>query len=299
MVSEALAQLAPQPGQTIVDCTVGGGGHAIRIWRQMQGRGRLIGLDQDSSALDKAREVLGREAELIQINFRTLEQALGRLAPDGADGILFDLGVSSPQLDWAERGFSYQTDAPLDMRMNQASPLTAAELVNSLSHKELTKLISNYGEERWASRIAKFIVERRQRDRVETTSQLVEIILAAIPAGARRRGPHPAKRTFQALRIAVNDELGALEEGLAGAIKALRPGGRIVVISYHSLEDRIVKRTLASWAGKGPDGRLEAKLELLTKKPLLPQEAELAQNPRARSAKLRAARCVLNPKEGE
>ena len=298
LVSEVLSYLDPKPGETIVDCTVGGGGHARRIWERMQETGRLIGFDQDKDALAKAREVLGGEAVLVQENFRSLGQVLAELAPEGVDGVFFDLGVSSPQLDWGERGFSYNIDAPLDMRMNQDSPLTAEEIVNTYSQRELTKIIASYGEERWASRIAKFIVEARQRKRIETTGQLVELILAAIPAGARRKGGHPARRTFQALRIAVNDELGALKEGLESAISSLLPGGRIVVLSYHSLEDRIVKQTFASWAGKGPEPVAE-KLALLTNKPLLPSEEEVAQNPRARSAKMRAARCVLKPRKGE
>ena len=176
MVSEVLSYLDPKPGETIVDCTVGGGGHARRIWERMQETGRLIGFDQDKDALAKAREVLGGEAVLVQENFRSLEQVLAELAPEGVDGVFFDLGVSSPQLDWGERGFSYNIDAPLDMRMNQDSPLTAEEIVNTYSQRELTKIIASYGEERWASRIAKFIVEARQRKRIETTGQLVELI---------------------------------------------------------------------------------------------------------------------------
>ena len=299
MLNEVLAQLNPQKGQVLVDCTVGGGGHASRIWQQMEQTGRIIGFDQDPEALSAARLALGGQAELIQTNFRNLGQELARIAPGGVDGVLFDLGVSSPQLDWGERGFSYNVDAPLDMRMDPDVDTTAQELVNTLSHRELTRIISTYGEERWASRIAQFIIKRRERGEIQTTKELVDVILAAIPAGARRKGPHPARRTFQALRIAVNDELGALKEGLLGAIGALAPGGRIVVISYHSLEDRIVKRTFASWAGKGTEPVENPRLELVTKKPLLPSAEEIEKNPRARSAKLRTARCVLNPKEGE
>jgi 16S rRNA (cytosine1402-N4)-methyltransferase len=299
MLTEVLQYLQPQRGQVLVDCTVGGAGHASRICQQMGSEGRLICFDQDPAALSTAREVLGQEAELIGVNFRKIGQVLAQIAPEGVDGILFDLGVSSPQLDWTQRGFSYSADAPLDMRMDTTAETTAEDLVNNLSQRELSRIIASFGEERWASRIAQFIVKRRQRKRIQTTTELVEVILAAIPSGARRRGPHPARRTFQALRIAVNDELGALREGLVGAICALKPKGRIVAISYHSLEDRIVKRTFASWAGKGPERVEQPRLELLTKKPLVPTDEEIERNPRARSAKLRSAVCVLKPEEGE
>ena len=294
MLTETLAQLNPQKGQVVVDCTIGGGGHASHLWQKMEQTGTLIGLDQDPQALLAAREVLGQGPQLIRSNFREIGKILGEVAPRGADGILFDLGVSSPQLDWGERGFSYRVDAPLDMRMDPDGELTAELIINNYSQRELSKIISTYGEERWASRIAQFIIQKRERERIETTQQLVDVILAAIPAGARRRGPHPARRTFQALRIAVNDELGALEAGLVGAIGALKGGGIIVAISYHSLEDRIVKQTFANWAGRGHEPAAKPRLELVTKKPLLPTENEIEQNPRARSAKLRAARCVLN-----
>jgi 16S rRNA (cytosine1402-N4)-methyltransferase len=202
------------------------------------------------------------------------------------DGVLFDLGASSRQFDQASRGFSYMQDAPLDMRMDVSRDLTAADVVNHWSPADLTRILYEYGEERWARRIAEFIGEARARRPLETTGDLVEVIKAAIPAGARRRGPHPAKRTFQALRIAVNGELGAIETGLGAALVAVREGGRVVAISFHSLEDRLVKRTFKAAA-------MDGRFEILTKKPVEPSDPEVAGNPRARSAKLRAVRAAF------
>lgn len=286
LLAEVIEYLRPRPGGVYVDGTLGGAGHAGEVLRRIQPAGRLIGIDQDESALAAARKALAPYGEAVVFehdNFRNIEGVLERSGHPLVDGILLDLGVSSPQLDVAERGFSYMADGPLDMRMDRRAPMTAAELVNSASRGELTRIISEYGEERWASRIAQFIENERKRGPIETTNQLVEVIKAAIPAGARRTGPHPAKRTFQALRIAVNDELGALKEALQVAAGCLAPGGRLVVISFHSLEDRCCKHTFRELAAARPE-----ELAVVTKKPVEPSEDELEQNPRARSAKLRA-----------
>jgi 16S rRNA (cytosine1402-N4)-methyltransferase len=293
MLDEAVDLLAVRDGGIYLDCTLGGGGHAREVARRAGPAGRLIGLDKDAVALAHAaenlREVSG-QVTLIQSDYQDLDDVLTELEIPGVDGILFDLGVSTWQVLDPERGFSFHQDAPLDMRMDQRAETTAADLVNNLNERELARLIQHYGEERWASRIASFIAEARARRPVTTTGQLVEIIKAAIPAGARREGPHPARRTFQALRIAVNDELAGLERGLQSGIRMLVPGGRVVVISFHSLEDRIVKNAFRNW--EPADG---AGLRILTKKPLRPGASEMEQNPRARSAKLRAAEKIEEP----
>ncbi|MGE5576397.1 MAG: 16S rRNA (cytosine(1402)-N(4))-methyltransferase RsmH [Syntrophothermus sp.] len=240
--------------------------------------------------------VAGIRVTLVRANFARLAQVLEGLGIREVDGVLFDIGVSSHQLDEVERGFSYQQDAPLDMRMDPATGTTAADLVNNLPQEELSQIIAAYGEERWAKRIAGFIVERRKHGPISTTGELVDVIKAAIPAGARRGGPHPAKRTFQALRIVVNNELEALESGLKAAIEALHKGGRVCVITFHSLEDRIVKEIFKekTRACQCPPGLPicvcggRPVLKILTKKPVLPGAEELAANPRSRSAKLRA-----------
>lgn len=299
LLNEAIDLLQVKPGGTYVDCTLGGGGHSAEILRRLEGQGRLIAFDQDPAAIEAARSRLSSVAmnfTLTYRNFSDLAEVLSAECPSGVDGILFDLGVSSPQLDEAERGFSYMQDAKLDMRMNPAVNLSARELINYSSEHELTRIIWEYGEERWAKRIARFIAQRRQEKAIETTGELVDVIKAAIPAGARRDGPHPAKRTFQALRIAVNDELGVFEKALDSALKALLPGGRIAVITFHSLEDRIAKQTFQSWTGQCtcPPGipvcvcKAEAKARIVTRKPVLPDPVELVENPRARSAKLRS-----------
>lgn len=302
MAKEALAYLACRPGGVYVDCTVGGGGHAAAILAASAPDGRLIGLDQDEMALARAGERLAEGIDagrvtLVQTNFAALGEVLDRLGGLKADGILFDLGVSSFQLDTEERGFSYHGEAPLDMRMDRRATVTAADLVNTASHGELARIIREYGEERWAGRIASLVVARRQTKPFVTTEDLVTVVKDAIPAAARREGPHPARRTFQALRIAVNDELGAIRKGLSAAVEVLRPGGRLVVISFHSLEDRVVKQTFVEGAKecvcppKAPVctcGRVP-ELKILTRHPVAPDEAEVAANPRARSAKLRAA----------
>jgi len=289
-----------------VDCTLGGGGHSSVIASKLGPGGRLIALDQDDWALDNAREKLaayGDRVTLVKTNFRDLEQVLKDLdvpMKDGipqVDGILYDLGVSSPQFDEGERGFSYNHDAPLDMRMDQDAMLTAKEIVNEWPEEEIARILYRYGEEKFSRRIARVIVGKRAQSTIETTGELVELIKEGIPAAARRTGGHPAKRSFQALRIAVNDELGAFEEGLHQAVRCLAPGGRVSVITFHSLEDRICKQIFSSYLEKctcPPDFPLcvcggKGTLRLVNRKPLSPTETELAENSRARSAKLRVA----------
>ncbi|OAB33913.1 16S rRNA (cytosine(1402)-N(4))-methyltransferase RsmH [Paenibacillus glacialis] len=287
-----------------VDCTLGGAGHSSLIASKLGEYGRLIGLDQDDWALEAAKEKLAPYSDrisLVKTNFRYLEEALKELSvpqKDGipqVDGILFDLGVSSPQFDEGERGFSYNHDAPLDMRMDQSAELTADTIINTWSEKDIARVLFQYGEEKFSRRIAKLIVERREKQRIGTTGELVEIIKDGIPAAARRTGGHPAKRSFQALRIAVNDELGAFEDGLHQAVRCLAPGGRISVITFHSLEDRICKQIFSSYVPKctcpsdfpmcvcGNKGQLK----LVNRKPMIPSEIELEENSRSRSAKLR------------
>lgn len=323
LLSETLAYLAPRPGAVIVDATVGGGGHAAEIARRLAPNGLLFGIDQDGVALAAAaRRLLGGRApdadmwsvdgsdslegetelgvrvHLVRGNFRSLVDILRERGVGPVAGVLFDLGVSSPQLDVAERGFSYWADAPLDMRMDRKSPLTAAEILNTWPEERIADILWNYGEERWSRRIARFIVQRRAERPLRTTLELVELIKEAVPAAARREGPHPARRTFQALRIAVNDELGALKEGLSQALQVLVPGGRLVAISFHSLEDRLVKQFFRDHEARcvcPPNlpvcvcGR-PGDLEVLTRRPIVAGPEEIEANPRARSARLRAAR---------
>jgi len=301
--AEVIRYLAPRPGGIYLDGTVGGGGHAGQVLEASAPDGILIGLDRDPEALAAAREKLspyGERARLFRTNFDGLGEVVAGLGLDGIDGFLFDLGVSSHQLDSAGRGFSFQQNAPLDMRMDAGSGETAADLVNRLSEDELARIIRDYGEERWARRIAAFIVRKRAEAPVETTARLVDIIKGAIPRGAWEERIHPATRTFQALRIAVNDELGGIERGLASGLRLLNRGGRGVVISFHSLEDRLVKHVFRQLArgcicpkelprcvcGGVPQVRV------LTGKPVIAGEAELEENPRARSAKLRAVEKV-------
>jgi 16S rRNA (cytosine1402-N4)-methyltransferase len=299
MLAEVTHYLSPHPGSIVVDCTLGGAGHAATIASAIAPDGLLIGIDQDEAALAAAATLrLGQQTTLLKGNFGELDDLLTQTRVPYVDGFLFDLGVSSPQLDFAERGFSYQVDAPLDMRMDpNAGGITAADVVESYQESDLARVIREYGEERWASRIAAFIVAARARRPVTTTSQLVDVIKAAVPAGARKDGPHPARRTFQALRIEVNHELDALARGLDAAVRWLVPGGRIVVVSYHSLEDRIVKRAFARLS-QGctcpPDLPVcvcgaEPVLRVLTRRAIVPSAEEVESNPRSRSAKLRAA----------
>jgi 16S rRNA (cytosine1402-N4)-methyltransferase len=291
--------LAVQPGETVIDTTFGAGGHAELIAADLRGSGKLIAIDRDPSVrtyFDRLRRRTGVSGRFLRGEF---SDVLEQLAANGsrADAILFDLGVSSMQIDRPERGFSYATDAPLDMRMDPGAELSARELVNEAGERELTRIFREYGEERYARPIARAIVRRRREQEFERTGELVETIKAAIPAPARFGEGHPAKRVFQALRIAVNDELGSLEAALPAALEMLRPGGRIVVISFHSLEDRIVKRFLRS-RERGctcpPDFPVcvcghEPELRALSRRPVKPSPQELAANPRASSARLRAA----------
>lgn len=297
LLQESVAALVTDKTGIYVDCTLGGGGHAARIVSIIGPSARFIGIDQDPAALEAGRQRLAGakcRVDIVHNNFQNLDQILSELGINQADGILFDLGVSSHQLDVVERGFSYMHDAPLDMRMNPEEPLSAEYVVNAYSEDELARIIKDYGEERWARRIARFIVESRSHKPIKTTGELVDIIKGAIPASARREGPHPAKRTFQAIRIEVNSELSILKSTFTRAVERLRPGGRLCIITFHSLEDRIAKQTMQELA-KGcicpPKipicvcGR-QPQLKILGR-PFSPSAAEIAGNPRARSAKLR------------
>ena len=278
LVEEVLHFLDPAPGKLFVDATVGTGGHAAAL---LSRGARVIGIDQDPQALELARERVhpfGDRVQLLQGNFRALPALVAPLSLPRVDGVLFDLGASSLQFGRPERGFSFQADGPLDMRMDPAGPVTAHDLVDRLPEAELARILWEYGEERYAQRIARAIVRARP---IHTTGELASLVARTYPPGRHRI--HPATRTFQALRIAVNDELGALEGGLDAARRLLSPMGVLCVIAFHSLEDRIVKRFLRQEAFAG-------RIEVLTKKPLSPAAAEIARNPRARSAKLRAAR---------
>lgn len=313
MLEEVLEWLDPRAGGTYVDCTLGGGGHLLGMLGKTGGRCRLVGMDQDTNALEAAAKRLSGHSDrvhLVRANFRELTMVLKRLEIGKIQGILYDLGVSSHQLDTPGRGFGYQQDAPLDMRMGPDGEITAADLVNELPENELANLIKEYGEERWARRIAGFIGRERKRTPILTTGRLADVVKDAVPARARRTGPHPARRTFQALRIAVNDELGALKSSLKQAVEVLEVGGRIVALSYHSLEDRIVKNIFRDFAVhcKCPPGLpvcccgVVPQLDILTSRPRTPGSDEIADNPRARSAKLRAARKrpeVLEDRGGE
>ncbi len=314
MLREVMEYLTPRPGSVLVDATLGGGGHAEALCAAAAPGGRLLGLDRDVAACAAAEARLRPAAErggvtlhVAHANFAVLEDVLDELGWGAVDGVLFDVGASSPQFDTPERGFSYRDDAPLDMRMDVTQRTTAYHLVNGLSEDELAEIIRRFGEERWARRIAAFIAAwRRERGFISTTGELVEVIKAAVPAGARRGGPHPARRTFQALRMAVNNELGCLEAGLRAAVRRLRPGGRLVVLSFHSLEDRTVKQVLRSLAGGctcPPDWPVcrcgaAAVVRALTDRPRTPTADEVAANPRSRSAKLRAAMRLDGPPGG-
>ena len=297
LLHESVDGLAIKPGGIYVDCTLGGGGHSLEIVKALT-TGRLIAVDQDNAAIAASKLRLSEYLERVTFvhdNFCNISAALETLGVDGIDGAVIDLGVSSYQLDTPERGFSYMHDAPLDMRMNPEAPLTAHEVVNTYSEERLKKLIFDYSEERFAGRIASAICNARSIQPIETTYELVDIIKSAIPAKAREDGPHPAKRTFQAIRIEVNSELAVIEPTLNALIEALKPEGRLSVITFHSLEDRIVKQTFAAWS-KGctcpPDFPVcvcgnKPKIKQINRKPILPSERELDENPRSRSAKLR------------
>ena len=297
LLEECIDGLNIKPDGIYVDGTLGGAGHSSQIAKRLT-TGRLIGIDRDPVALKAAGERLAPYADrvtLVHSNFCEIAQVLKDLGIDGVDGILLDLGVSSPQLDDAERGFSYMNDAPLDMRMNGEDALSAYEVVNTWSYEELRRILFDYGEERYAPRIADAICRRREEKPIRTTLELVDIIRSAMPAAALREKQHPAKRSFQAIRIAVNDELGSVETVMRDAIPCLNPGGRLAIITFHSLVDRIVKNGMAEAAkgctcppsfpvcvcGKKP------KVKLISRKPIVSGDEELERNPRARSAKLR------------
>ena len=297
LLDECIEGLNIKPDGIYVDGTLGGAGHSSQIAKRLT-TGRLIGIDRDPVALKAAGERLAPYADrvtLVHSNFCEIAQVLKDLNIDGVDGILLDLGVSSPQLDDGSRGFSYMADAPLDMRMNSEDTLSAYDVVNTWSYEELRRILFDYGEERYAPKIASAICKRREEKPIETTLELVDVIRGAMPAQALREKQHPAKRSFQAIRIAVNDELGSVEKVMKDAIPCLNPGGRLAVITFHSLEDRIVKTAMAGAAkgctcppsfpvcvcGKKPQ------VHVITRKPIISTDAELERNPRARSAKLR------------
>ncbi|NLD48983.1 MAG: 16S rRNA (cytosine(1402)-N(4))-methyltransferase RsmH [Clostridiaceae bacterium] len=305
LLSEVIENLDIKPGGVYIDGTVGGAGHSTEIYKRLGEKGILVGLDQDEFALETSRKrlyELNKKSRIIleNINFKSIKEVCLSNNLEAVDGILLDLGVSSHQLDEAERGFSYNKDAPLDMRMDRRSGFSAETLVNEYSFEDIKNIIRDYSEEKWAARIAEFIVERRKEARIRTTGELVDIIMAAIPVAARREGPHPAKRTFQALRIAVNDELGILKGTIADGVSVLKPGGRFLIITFHSLEDRIVKTEFLRHAnpctcppefpvcvcGKKPSA------QLVTRKPLTASKEELEMNPRSRSAKLRVLKKI-------
>ena len=296
--NECIENLKINPSGIYVDGTLGGAGHASLICEKLSEEGTLIGIDRDSDALNASEKRLEKfpcKKIFVKSNYSDIKEVLNQLNIDGIDGALLDLGVSSFQLDNQERGFSYMKDAPLDMRMNRDDLFTAADVVNGYDENKLYRIIKEYGEERWAKRIAQFIVKQRKSKPFETTGELVDTIKAAIPKGARRDGPHPAKRTFQAIRIEVNDELGQLTRAVESFCDVLNPEGRLCIISFHSLEDRIVKEVFkrrmnpctcppefpVCVCGKKPD------IKKVTGKPIVPSKEELEKNPRSRSAKLR------------
>jgi len=299
MLQECIDGLNINPDGIYVDCTLGGAGHSYAILQRLSEKGRLIGIDQDLDALAAAKEKLRdfKNVTFVHNNFYNLEEILEELNIPKVDGILMDLGVSSYQLDEAERGFSYMQDAPLDMRMNRESDLSAYNVVNDYSEEELYDVIKSFGEEKFAKKIATIIVDRRKKKPIETTLQLVDIIFAAIPAKFRREGGHPAKRTFQGIRIEVNKELHILDKAISNGVEALNPGGRIAIITFHSLEDRIVKNKFRDLqdpcncpkslpmcvCGKTPI------IKLVNRKPIEASQEELELNSRSKSAKLRVA----------
>lgn len=299
LLHETIDGLDVKPDGIYVDCTLGGAGHASYILSKLKS-GHLFAFDQDIEAIKNAEILLSEDVKagkvtFIHSNFRNLTNKLLELGISQVDGIYYDLGVSSPQLDNAERGFSYHQDARLDMRMDQTASLSAYEIVNQWPYEQLVKIIFRYGEEKFAKQIARLIEKTREKQTIETTGDLVEIIKSAIPAAARRKGGHPAKRTFQAIRIAVNDELGALEDSMQQAVNMISRGGRISVITFHSLEDRFVKQyfkeltSLPNIPANLPvlPEDIQADYKLITKKPILPCQKELDENNRSRSAKLR------------
>ncbi|KGM46254.1 16S rRNA (cytosine(1402)-N(4))-methyltransferase RsmH [Neobacillus niacini] len=300
LLNEAVNGLNIKPDGIYVDCTLGGAGHSSLILSKLTDNGKLFAFDQDEVAIANAKEklsVYGEQLTIIKSNFLYLKEELERLGIDKVDGVLYDLGVSSPQLDTPERGFSYHHDAPLDMRMDNDADISAYDVINHWSYEDLVRIFFRYGEEKFSKQIARKIEARRDIKPIETTFELVELIKEGIPAPARRKGGHPAKRIFQAVRIAVNDELAVFEKSLQKAIDILNPEGRISVITFHSLEDRICKASFKK-ASETPDlphglpvipEEFKPILKLITRKPILPSEEELEHNNRARSAKLRIA----------
>lgn len=298
LLDEVIRYLRCTPGKLFVDGTVGGGGHARAILEATAPDGRLIGIDWDEKALVKARSNLQSYEErlvLVQENFALIGPVLARLHIQAVDGILLDLGLSSFQVDEAARGFSFNLAGPLDMRMDTREKNTAAHLVNTLSEDKLAAIIRNFGEERWHRRIARHIVRARDEEAIETTDRLARVVYSSIPAGKRARQRHPATRTFQALRLAVNRELDHLQTFLQGALDWLKPGGRLAIVSFHSLEDRLVKQAFANWArscrcpARSPICQCEGRplVRLVNKKPVVPGKSEIQANPRARSGRLR------------
>ncbi|MDT0920368.1 16S rRNA (cytosine(1402)-N(4))-methyltransferase RsmH [Staphylococcus pseudintermedius] len=300
LLKETVDQLNIKEDGVYVDCTLGGAGHSQYLLNQLSDEGRLIAIDQDMTAINHAKEKLQQDLHKVTFvhnNFRNLANILAELNIDKVDGILYDLGVSSPQLDVPERGFSYQHNAKLDMRMDQTQPLSAYEVVNTWSYETLVKIFFRYGEEKFSKQIARKIEARRQQQPIETTFDLVTCIKEGIPAKARRKGGHPAKRVFQAIRIAVNDELAAFEDSLEQAIDHVKVNGRISVITFHSLEDRLCKQMFQEYE-KGPDvprglpvlsEAYTPKLKRVNRKPIVADATDLEDNHRARSAKLRVA----------
>lgn len=299
LLNETIEGLNVRKGKIYLDGTLGGAGHSYEILKKLHGTGLLIGIDQDEEALKAARERLSefKNVEYFNLNYIDFEKALDELGIEKIDGVLLDIGVSSYQFDNPERGFSYRFDAPLDMRMDKSLEISAKDIVNTYSEDEITEIIREYGEEKWASRISKFIVQERKNKKIDTTFEIVEIIKNAIPAGARRNGPHPAKRTFQALRIEVNKELDVLNNSIDKFVHRLNPGGRIAIITFHSLEDRIVKNSF-KYLEKDcicpPTSPIctcnkKREIKIITRKPITASEEELKENNRSHSAKLRIA----------
>lgn len=300
LLNETVDKLDIKPDGTYVDCTLGGAGHSLYLVQQLNEDGHLIAIDQDETAIQYAKNILKdhiHKVTFVQDNFRNLEHILETLDISKVDGVLYDLGVSSPQLDTPERGFSYHYDAKLDMRMDQTQSLSAYEVINEWPYEQLVKIFFRYGEEKFSKQIARKIEARRENAPIETTFELVDLIKEGIPAAKRRKGGHPAKRVFQAVRIAVNDELGAFEESIEAAIQHVKVGGRISVITFHSLEDRLCKQVFQEYE-KGPDvprglpvvpEEYQPKLKRVNRKPIISNDKELEENNRARSAKLRVA----------
>lgn len=300
LLHEAVEGLNIKPDGIYVDCTLGGAGHTEEILKRLSNTGKVYAFDQDMIAIENAKQKLvqyGDRLEIIHSNFIHLKEELHKRGVSQVDGILYDLGVSSPQLDEPERGFSYHHDAPLDMRMDRTSPISAKEVVNEWPYEKLVRIFFQYGEEKFSKQIARQIERSREKQPIETTGQLVEIIKEAIPAPARRSGGHPAKRIFQAIRIAVNNELESFEQSLESSIELLKVGGRTAVITFHSLEDRITKTIFKKYASLPdlPKGlpvipeEYQPIIKIITRKPIVPSEEELEHNNRARSAKLRIA----------